>query len=271
MEAYFEHLNRNYAQLCSNWSGWGITTSPSRQPNGDAVNMLKKQFPEMEGLFAQIDRMMEIERRLKVDEMRRLYADLPAEYRLPLDRELYLMTFGESTGRRNALEGKGVCPTIDGVKHFYDSFDIKFREHAGVRWEVKYDPDDLSTALAVNEDGTLRFMLEEKYVQPMALADRRPGDARELQRIFEFNDRIEEHVRGKIARAYELTDGLFDDADLQLLNRFPITDSHGQHKLPQAAERLGKDVDGNVKIIGWDKRKRDQKKDEYADSPYSIF
>ncbi len=48
----------------------------------------------------------------------------------------------------------------------------KFRD---VRWAVKYDPDNLDHVLAVNEDGSLRFMLERKHVQPMALADRREG------------------------------------------------------------------------------------------------
>lgn len=69
----------------------------------------------------------------------------------------------------------GLRPTIGGIKRDYDCFDPKFREYAHVRWAVKYDPDNLDHVLAVNEDGSLRFMLERKHVQPMALADRREG------------------------------------------------------------------------------------------------
>lgn len=52
-------------------------------------------------------------------------------------------------------------PTILGVKRDYDCFDLTFREHASERWTVKYDPDDLSEILAVNDNGTRRYMLTE--------------------------------------------------------------------------------------------------------------
>lgn len=94
-------------------------------------------------------------------------------------------------------------PTIGGIKRDYDCFDPKFREYAHVRWAVKYDPDNLDHVLAVNEDGSLRFMLERKHVQPMALADRREGDAEQLARVREFNKQLENDITERLALAQQ--------------------------------------------------------------------
>ena len=74
----------------------------------------------------------------------------------------------------------------------------------------------------MNEDGTLRYMLTEKYVQPMALADRTEGDARELQKVFDYNDRLEAHVTDQLADAYHKTEELIADNPRlgNVLNRF---------------------------------------------------
>ncbi|MFR2221993.1 MAG: hypothetical protein ACLS7N_03615 [Bacteroides xylanisolvens] len=170
IEPYFGYLNKTYCKLFNNWSGFGITTDPSKQPNSEALNMLRHSFPDEAGVREQIDRIMQMERQRKVEQFRKLMENLPAERRLPLSREQYLLNFGAETGHKNAIEGSGLRPTILGMKRDYDCFDVRFRQYAGRRWTVKYDPDNLHEVLAVSEDGTLRFMLTEKYVQPMALA-----------------------------------------------------------------------------------------------------
>lgn len=244
IEPYFAYLNKTYCKLCSNWSGYGITTDPSRQPNSEALNKMRHTFPDEEGLRAQIDQMMAIERGRKIEELRRLMTNLPAERRLPLSREQYLLHFGAETGYRNAIEGPGLRPTILGQKRDYDCFDIRFREYSSVKWTVKYDPDDLGEVLAVSEDGTLRFMLTEKYVHPMALADRKEGDAEQLARVQSFNASIEEHVQQKMLTANRTAEQLISSnpAAKNLLGRLLLTDSQGQHKLPKAEARLKAEV-----------------------------
>ena len=178
VEPYFGYLNKTYCKLFNNWSGFGITTDPSKQPNSEALNMLRHSFPDEAGVRAQIDRIMQMERQRKVEQFRKLMENLPAERRLPLSREQYLLNFGAETGHKNAIEGSGLRPTLLGMKRDYDCFDVRFRQYAGKRWTVKYDPDNLHEVLAVSEDGTLRFMLTEKYVQPMALAEARSQGSR---------------------------------------------------------------------------------------------
>lgn len=238
VEPYFGYLNKTYCRLMGNWSGYGVTTDPSKQPNSEALNMLRHSFPDEAGVRAQIDKIMEVERSRKVGELRRLMEALPAERRLPLSREMYLLWFGASTGYKNALEGGGLRPTLLGVKRDYDCWDLGMREHGSERWSVLYDPDDLSEVLAVSEDGRWRYMLSEKHVQPMALADRQEGDAAALARVNAFNKQLEERVTERLGAAWSSTEQLMEGSDSEVLRRLLIVDSRGQHKLPKAKSRL---------------------------------
>ena len=245
VEPYFGYLNKTYCRLFNNWSGYGITTNPEKQPNSEALNNLRHHFPDEDGLRRQIENMMQLERQQKVSEFRKMMDNLPAERRLPLSRESYLLHFGAESGHKNAIEGGGLRPTLLGVKRDYDCFDIRFREYAGKRWTIKYDPDDLHEILAVSEDGTLRFMLTEKYVQPMALAERKDGDATELARVVTFNRQLEQHIIEQRALANAKVEHLIGSGSDNILSRLLICNSDGQHKLPKAKRRLSAaDING---------------------------
>lgn len=249
VEPYFNHLNTTYCQLCPNWSGFGVTTNPKRQPNSEALNKRRHSFPDEAGLRAQIDEMMRLERQQKIGKLMEKLANLKPEHRLPMSREMYLLNFGAETGFKNVLEGCGLRPTILGMKRDYDCFDLTFRDHASERWTVKYDPDDLHEVLAVSEDGTRRYMLEEKYVQPMALADRKPGDAEQLKRVHDYNKALEaetgrrladhfEDARRVIERAAELPIHGTPALGACIEDRLLLTDSRGQHKDNRSRKRL---------------------------------
>ena len=249
VEPYFNHLNTTYCQLCPNWSGFGVTTNPKRQPNSEALNKRRHSFPDESGLRAQIDEMMRLERQQKIGKLMEKLANLKPEHRLLMSREMYLLNFGAETGFKNVLEGCGLRPTILGMKRDYDCFDLTFRDHASERWTVKYDPDDLHEVLAVSEDGTRRYMLEEKYVQPMALADRKPGDAEQLQRVHDYNKALEaetgrrladhfEDARRVIERAAELPIHGTPALGACIEDRLLLTDSRGQHKDNRSRKRL---------------------------------
>ena len=239
VERYFLTLNREYCQLCNNWSGYGITSDPKKQPNSEALNIMRHSFPDEAGVRAQIDEIIARERAKKHAQFMEYYGKLTADKTLPLSRENYLLYFGNVTGYTNALTGSGLHPTLLGVKRDYESFDLTFRKHAGEKWAVRYDPDDMSTVLAVNADGTLRYMLEEKYVQPMALADRKEGDALQLEHTNSFNRQLEAHVIDEQAKAYRTISSMADrHPELDVLRKFCIVNSRGQHKLPKAQARL---------------------------------
>jgi len=240
VEPYFKYLNETYCQFCRNWSGFGITSNKKRQPNNDALNARRKEFPDEAGCRAQIEQIIASERAAKREEYLKLWANVPQERRLPLSLDQYLLNFGAETGYKNALEGSGLNVKLLGARCSYDCFDPRFRQYAHVRWNVKYDPDNLDHVLAVNDDGTLRFLLESKYVQPMALVERTEGDAAELARVQRHNQQLEGYIKGQIAIAGEHVEQLFTH-NPQLDNtlaRAVLCDSRGQHKDRRNARRL---------------------------------
>ncbi len=241
IERYFLSLNKNYCQFMPNWSGFGITSDKDSQPNSDALNILRKQFPDEAGCRRQIEAIIAAERMKKRDKFVAAWQGVPADRRLPMSDEQYLLAFGQRSDHRNALEGSGLNVRLLGSKRSYDCFDVNFRKYSHIRWSVVYDPDNLDRVLAVNEDGSLRFMLEEKYVQPMALVDRTEGDAAELTRIQQFNSQeLEPHVVNVIGEASRKVELLFTH-NPQLdntLSRVLLCDSLGQHKDRRNENRL---------------------------------
>jgi len=239
IERWFEYFNKKYCQLEKNWSGFGVTSSKKLQPNSEYLNKERHNFPTYEELCAKLVRFLEAERAELHDEYVACFNDTPAERLTELSYEQYLMLFGATTGNRNLLQGSGLKITIGGVKHDYDCFDPDFRKYASAHWEVRYDPDDRTKVLAVNEDETLRFMLEEKYVQPMALADRKEGDAEQLRRVLDFNRRQENRIVDELGGYIETAAGLLENnTALSTLQKLMITDSRGQHKDRRNAARL---------------------------------
>ncbi|WP_418660367.1 hypothetical protein [Alistipes putredinis] len=240
VERYFKSLNEGYFQFFENWSGLGITSQKEKQPNSDALNAKRKRFPDEAGCRMQITNIIEAERAAKRADYLKLWAEVPENRRLPLSTEQYLLNFGAETGYKNALEGSGLNVKLLGARRSYDCFDLRFRQYAHIRWNVKYDPDNLDQVLAVSDDGALRFMLESKYVQPMALVERTEGDGAELARVQQFNTQLEGHIKGQLAIAGERVEQLFAH-NPQLDNtlaRALLCDSRGQHKDQRNARRL---------------------------------
>lgn len=233
IEAWFNYFNKKYCQMQTNWSGFGITSRKELQPNTEYITKYKHQFPDFEGCVRQIVGMIQAERA----ELETAYvAQFEAEGLTELKTAQYLMAFGESTGeRRYLLQGCGIRCTIGTRKMDYDCFDTHFRKYPSTRWQLRYDPEDLHYAVAVNEDESLQFTLEEKYIQPMALADRKEGDARELQRVMDFNRRKEQELMDELTPMEDRARELLEQATL---SKLLITDSRGQHKLPKAKARL---------------------------------
>ena len=69
----------------------------------------------------------------------------------------------------------------------------------------------------------------------MALADRKEGDARELQRVMDFNRRKEQELMDELTPMADRARELLENTTL---SKLLITDSRGQHKLPKAKARL---------------------------------
>jgi hypothetical protein len=231
IEPYFKSLNKGYCQLQTNWSGFGITASKEAQPNNEYLNKYKKNFPDFAGVCEQLIDIMEQERAAKLEAYMAQWSAMPEADKIEFKIENFLLAFGDRTGNKNMMTDNGMKITIEGIKRDYDCFDPTFRDHYSTRWEIRYDPSDLSKVLAVNADETLRYMLEEKYVQPMALKDRKPGDSGQLQRVRDFNEIQEKRATDFRAKNIETMSAVMPIMlQNETLSKLMITDSHGQHK-----------------------------------------
>lgn len=233
IEPYFNRLNKTYCQFFPNWSGFGITSDRDKQPNVEFLNKYRHEFPDFAGVCKQVEHIIMRERAEKVQKFDEAFRALPEASKLELPAAQYLYYFGERTAKPSLLYGSGLHPTIGGIERDYDCFDASFREHYSVKWFTMYDPDDMTQVLAVNEDGTLRYLLQDKYVQPMALRDRKPGDSDQLQLVRNFNKALEEKVTETRANAAELVRATIAEnpaLEETTLRKLLITDSRGQHK-----------------------------------------
>lgn len=242
IEPYFKRLNHDYCALLPNWSGYGVTSRKDSQPNPELVKMRAKVFPTKEECIAQLEAIIRMEREKKRERMMEGFSKLKERHKVAMSRRDYLSLWGEETPTRALLRHDGLLISIGGVKRSYDCFDPAMRRHPSERWAVKYDPQDLGHALAISEDGRLVFDLEEKYRQPMALADRKTGDVEELRRVRDFNREMEEaairtvcEASGTVARmisAKKLDDGgnplVIEGAEAY--QKLLLTDRRGRHK-----------------------------------------
>jgi len=232
IEPYFKHLNKSHCQLRPNWSGFGVTARKENQPNVELLNKIHHSFPDQQGCFDQIVEMIEAERRLKVDAYVAAYDTLDEECRFTLSNEEFLYRLGETSGNTNRLLGNGINLQINKHKFVYDTFEPAFRQHRNEDWVLRYDPTDMSNVLATSKDASLRFMLEEKFEQPMALAERTNGDSEQLHKVFNYNNALIQDILEVQQNDFDELEKLFNrvPAIEQTLGKLLLTDSDGQHK-----------------------------------------
>jgi len=250
IEPYNHYLNHTYCQLMYNWSGVGVTSGASKQPNGEYLNKIHNSFPDEFGVRHQITHIMEVERAKHKEKYIALFNEMPADDKKAIDIAELLYLCGEKTGFVNSLTGPGVIATIQGREYQYDSFDKNFRENAHESWSLHYIPEMPEKVLAVNarglngklieEIGTKRFVLEQKYIQPMALRERKEGDGAELAKINQFNKTIKAEITEGMAEDYRAVEQLFNGNPRldNTLAKLVLIDSTGQHKDNKSAARL---------------------------------
>ena len=276
IEPYFNHINRTYCQLYNNWSGFGVASGSKNQPNAEYLNKIRHSFPDELGCRLQIENIIRMEREKSHQEYTQLFLQLPSEEKLYLPAEEYLYMLGETTGYTNKLSAAGLIATIGGEKKSYDCFDVKFRQLSYIDWTLRYDSNKTDEVLAVDSTGSHRFLLQEKYVQPMALVERTENDATELQAIREFNKNTTDFIQEQMHTDYALTEGVFERTpSLEgTLSKLILCDSNGQHKdnrnssrINPAKKMLEKQT---VKIEAQEEKSWREQQDEYLNKKVNI-
>jgi hypothetical protein len=231
IEPYFGYINKKYCQMFDNWSGFGVASGSKNQPNDEMLNKIRHSFPDEAGCRSQLESVIATERAKKQMEFITKWQDVSDEKRLPFAKENFLLALGKTTGETNKLTGEGIRMKIEGTNVFYDSFDINFRKLSHIDWQVRYNPNDLTEAIAVSPNGEYRFELEKKYIQPMAIADQCENDAMERQRIKDFNNSTTAYIVDKRSENHETLQPLWENPLLNdTLAKHLLVNNHGQHK-----------------------------------------
>lgn len=238
IEPWFRYFNKKYCQLAPNWSGQGVKSED--QPNDEYLNKIKHSFPDEVGCAMQLIRMIELEREKLRDAYLQAYKEMPQDAIKFVSQQEFLLHFGETTGFTNKVGHNGLHVAINGKKLEYDSFDVNFRMNAHLDWTIKFDGDNLQEVLAYNEEKNISFILSQKYVQPMALYDRKEGDSDELKKVFDFNKETKALVLETQAEDIKAVSQMFiQNPELNnTLAKMLIVDSRGQHKDQRNAKRL---------------------------------
>lgn len=238
IEPWFKYFNKTYCQLAPNWSGQGVKSK--LQPNDEYLNKIRHSFPDQEGCIMQLTRMIEMERERLKDQYIQAYEAMPKEARKAISQQEYLQHFGETTGFTNRVSHNGLHVAINGKKMEFDSFDVNFRMHAQLDWTIKFDSNNLNEVLAYNEEKNISFMLTQKFEQPMALYDRKEGDAEELAKIGQFNKNTKEMIIESVIEDSTTVNQMFiQNPELNdTLAKMLLVDSRGQHKDQRNSKRL---------------------------------
>jgi hypothetical protein len=267
IEPWFRFFNEKYCQFAPNWSGKGVKSKV--QPNVEMLNKLRHSFPDEAGVRVQLERMMEMERERLKDQYLAAYQEMKPENRKLMTKTEYMLHCGEVTGYTNKMSHNGLHVAINGRKREYDSFDANFRNHTHLDWTIKFDTNDLKEVVAYNEEYNLSFLLTEKYLQPMALADRKEGDSDKLHEVWNFNKTVKADYLETQAEDSRLVEQMFiQDPRLEnTLAKHLIVDKYGQHKdrrndkrLAQAKKRMEAE---DAKIVEEQQKSWDNSQDDY--------
>lgn len=249
IEPFFNHFNKEYCQMFDNWSGHNVNSGSNSQPNSEYMNKIKNQFPDEYGCRQQLISCIEADRRKKQAAYVAQWSEVSPEHKSELSLPMYLRYLGETTGYTNRLEGPGLLATLNNQKLAYDTFDLNFRKLAHLDWAVNYDPQDLSKVLVTNANsrngklvdvvGTYEFLLEQKHIQPMALAERTEGDALQLLEVKNYNSNVIQYITEERQSNIQSIETLFSNPLLNdTLAKHLLTDSRGQHKDHKSESRL---------------------------------
>lgn len=240
IEPYFAHINKTYCKLMDNWSGFGVGSGSKNQPNSEMLNKLRNTFPDEMGCRKQLESIIAAERQKKQEAYLQQWENVSDEHRLPMPTESYLLALGKTSGKTNRLEGSGLHLKINGLKRTYDCFELDFRKQAHQNWTVLYDESNLSEVLAISSDQKHRFILQEKYVQSMAIAERSENDVEQLHKVKAYNQNAIQFITDTREDNANVLDQFFNQNPLlnDTLAKHLLVDSRGQHKINKNNERL---------------------------------
>lgn len=189
VEAMFGRLYNQVTRLHHNAAGRNIKAK--EQPNRDYLDKIKHTFPDEAGVIKQIHEDLHAWNNIQREKLGGIslmqqweQADHTGDR--ALTQELRLDIFGVQHPHTNRLTNKGLMISIGGETRKYMLADHSFGDTIGTEYRITYDPDNLSSVLAVAVDGRLKYIVPEVAPVPMAFGDMKEGDRKRLNTVLTY-------------------------------------------------------------------------------------
>ncbi len=194
-----------------NYSGHNITAK--KKVNRDWLESNKKDFPTIEQAAGLVEGFIN-EMRLIMDRTtgktkQRQWLDafntMAEDKKRLITDEQHLLLLGldhtnpySNQPETNTITKSGLQSVINGSKYIFEVPADQFLNTIGKKVNIKYDPYDLSSILAISSDEKTRLVCSQYQQMPMALADYQPDTALYLNnRIGEKMSHIRQIASGK--------------------------------------------------------------------------
>ncbi len=208
IEPWFKYYNKKHCQKKRNWSGFNVNSQKKNQPNVEALDVIKRTFPDKATLIETINRDMLNERLSLVEDFKRRWQQTPQDDQVTLTPAQCIEVFGKPHDEWNSISGQGLIATLDGRLMTFDSFEPAFRAlQFSTRFKIIYDSCDFNQVLAITEDGKQKFLLHNKVTIGMGYKNTTPEQLEYHQQIKEFNSQRKEDI----IQTYLLDDAIVED------------------------------------------------------------
>lgn len=200
IEGMFARFNESILKFYPNWSGSNITAKrQASHPNREYLNEIRHSFPNEEGVIRQIDEAIYRWNNLPLEKYngksrKQIWLEGDHSQDRLLTPKARLEVFGIEHNYKNELTNKGLLPTINGRTLQYNLWEDSFNDLIGSKFQITYDPDDLSLILATNAKGQ-SYLVPMEIPEKMAFADMGPGDRERLNKKLAFKQRQHQRIQ----------------------------------------------------------------------------
>lgn len=194
IESWFKRFNDKHTIRHHNYAGKNINSLKKNQPNRDFLDKYKHQFPTEEGVIWQIINDIQAERQLKMEDWLTAWSNTPANRRRQMTRADYLQAYGTEREQTIKLTNQGITMQVDGEKYKYMALEHDLMASIGSDIKIVYDPASMDSILAIDEQNQRRWLLNERYLQPMARMDQTEGDRTKLNQLLQFKDQVQQNA-----------------------------------------------------------------------------
>lgn len=186
-----------------NYAGHNITSKG--QVNREELVRNRRDFPDISDAPKQVAHFISQMRQLpgksgksRQQEWVEAWHDNNTEKRELTDRRR-IMLFGRKHKDTNRLTNAGIQATLNGEKITFDIDPVSYRQHAGKKFQLYYDPRDVSKCLATADEGKVKLMLQEYRKNAHNVKDLQPGERNIIQKRMDEQKAISQYVLKRLS------------------------------------------------------------------------